>query len=246
MLIPWNLENEKSQIINGFDAKNINMRRTSGCLEDQQSVANTESKISRSKVVIDRGSEARICFSDVDDDELPDDTEQQGNSSLITSINNFTAELKVKLQTFSFLKERQLRSGNVAGQIDGSDPSQYYHCQTNGNSNGLVMSEKRSDVSAECKEKLERTKQNKKISSRNRSSLGWNNSRSNKPKTSSANWETSHVRNFKRFYHVFIKDELSELVQSVRALNVLTQYYDHGNWVVRAEKKAESGIEKNS
>lgn len=41
---------------------------------------------------------------------------------------------------------------------------------------------------------------------------------------------------FKRFYHVFIKDELSELVQSVHGLKVLTQNYDHGNWVVKAEK----------
>ena len=229
MLIPWTIGNENTRVINGFEtqANNIDMAGTNECLEGQESVTNTESKVSRSKIE-----------SIADDDQLSDNSEQQGNSSLINSINNFTAELKAKLQTFSFLNETKLRLDNVL-QFDELDSSQCFHDQTNCNSSGLVTSEKCSDVvSVKYKENLDAgSKKHKKSSFCNKDILVCNGGRRNDSKICNGDYERSQAGSFKRYYHVFIKDELSELVQSVRALNVITQYYDHGNWVVRAEKR---------
>lgn len=43
---------------------------------------------------------------------------------------------------------------------------------------------------------------------------------------------------FHRFYHVFKKDELLELVSCVPEIKVVSQYYDHGNWAVIAVKQS--------
>jgi hypothetical protein len=248
VLVPWTLENEKREG-NGFDdhdkqTNNINTRRTyfqsNGCLEEQ-SVTNTENEDSRFK--LPNGANTREYFSNVDDDKLSDNEEQQGNSSLINSINNFTAELKEKLQSFSFSKGRKLQSDD-GRKFDETDSNQYYQCQTNCNGNSLVRSVKGSEVlSVKSKQKLDKTKQYKRSSLCDNAILEYNSGRMNRGINDSiscnGNGESSssQVGRFKRFYHVFIKDELSELVQSVRALKVLTQYYDHGNWVVKAEKR---------
>jgi hypothetical protein len=233
VLIPWTLENENRQGINGYGGhdihtNNVNMKRI-------HFQTNEFSEKEDSSFMVTNGTNGRDYFNDVDDDRLSDNDEQQGNLSLMNSINNFTAELKVKLQRFSFSKERKLRSDDV-GKFDESDCNQYYHCQTNCDSNGLVTSENDSDdfsvKSKVTKEKLDRAKQHKRNSLCNKAILSLDEFQS-----CDGNCETSQVGRFKRFYHVFIKDELSELVQSVRTLNVLTQYYDHGNWVVKAEKR---------
>lgn len=48
---------------------------------------------------------------------------------------------------------------------------------------------------------------------------------------------SSKLPSFHRFYHVFKKDELLELLQCVPGMNVISQLYDHGNWAVTAEKQ---------
>ncbi|VDM56091.1 unnamed protein product [Angiostrongylus costaricensis] len=45
---------------------------------------------------------------------------------------------------------------------------------------------------------------------------------------------------FYRFYHVFQKDELENLVNSIPSLNVTRSSFEHGNWCVVVEKAADS------
>jgi hypothetical protein len=41
---------------------------------------------------------------------------------------------------------------------------------------------------------------------------------------------------FYRYYHVFRKGELEELIGQIDSLRVIDSYYDHANWCVVAEK----------
>ena len=88
------------------------------------------------------------------------------------------------------------------------------------------------NFASELKEKLQRLSSSKSITPPN----GDNEENAN----SNYNGHDDRLKlqggNFERFYHVFVKDELVKLVECVDALKVITQHYDHGNWVVKAEK----------
>uniref|UniRef100_A0A1I7WXA5 Integrase n=1 Tax=Heterorhabditis bacteriophora TaxID=37862 RepID=A0A1I7WXA5_HETBA len=45
---------------------------------------------------------------------------------------------------------------------------------------------------------------------------------------------------FYRFYHVFRKGELEDLVLSIPTLRVVRSSFEHGNWCVIAEKLREN------
>ena len=41
---------------------------------------------------------------------------------------------------------------------------------------------------------------------------------------------------YKRYYHVFYKGELENLVRSIPGLDIIESYFDHANWVVKLRK----------
>lgn len=41
---------------------------------------------------------------------------------------------------------------------------------------------------------------------------------------------------YKRYYHVFIKGEIENLVSQIPNVQLMESYYDHANWVVRIKK----------
>ena len=44
-------------------------------------------------------------------------------------------------------------------------------------------------------------------------------------------------KTFQRYYHVFCRDELTNLFSRVEGVHVLEEFYDHENWCVLAEKE---------
>jgi len=38
---------------------------------------------------------------------------------------------------------------------------------------------------------------------------------------------------YKRYYHVFKKDELENLLMEIPGIKILESYYDHANWCVK-------------
>lgn len=208
MLIPWIVEKYKRDEINGcgnhdiHQTQSITMKRTyfqrNGCLQ-QPSVTNfcnNDTKNVKEKLIFSNGV-VRDCPISGDDDHV---RVKLDNSSFINSINNFTVEIKEKLQRLSFTKRRRLPSG---------DEEEFAESNSTVNDNSYDTDDSKSHETSV------------------NSSVGlWG--------------ETDlQIGSFNRFYHVFIKDELLELVQCVRRLNVLKQYYDHGNWVIKAEKRKE-------
>ena len=47
-------------------------------------------------------------------------------------------------------------------------------------------------------------------------------------------------KTFKRYYHVFCRNELTELFSRVQGVRVVEEFYDHENWCVLAEKIVDS------
>lgn len=247
MLIPWTpgIENEEGQD-NGYNTQPNdldNTRRTHFHTNDR------EHRITRignedSRFMICNGTNTKNYSSKVDDVQLSNGSEEKhGDSSrLINSINSFTTELKEKLQKFSLSKGEKIRcdDGTKFGEPDSSHV-QHFHCQTSCSSNDVVIPVKLSYVASlksSRGQKLD-TKKHEKSYPSNDFNLKHNvGLRINDSNIFEGNGESTslHGDRFKRFYHVFIKEELSELVQSVPGLKVLTQNYDHGNWVVMAEK----------
>jgi len=41
---------------------------------------------------------------------------------------------------------------------------------------------------------------------------------------------------YKRYYHVFKKGELEELVLQVKDVEIVSSFYDHANWGIRIRK----------
>ena len=48
--------------------------------------------------------------------------------------------------------------------------------------------------------------------------------------------ETKKATIYHRYYHVFKKGELEELINEIPGLKILESYYDHANWCVILEK----------
>ena len=58
--------------------------------------------------------------------------------------------------------------------------------------------------------------------------------------SSEKNEENDLISKNNRFYHVFKKNELNDLVrESCPNLLIYESYYDHGNWVICARKESE-------
>jgi alkylated DNA repair protein alkB family protein 8 len=41
---------------------------------------------------------------------------------------------------------------------------------------------------------------------------------------------------YKRYYHVFWKNELEDLIKQIEGLEVVESYFDHANWCVKVKK----------
>lgn len=42
---------------------------------------------------------------------------------------------------------------------------------------------------------------------------------------------------YKRYYHVFKKGELEDLIKELNLADIVESYYDHANWCVKIKKK---------
>ena len=245
MLIPWTpgIENEEGQD-NGYNTQpnDLDNTRRTHFQTNEHRISKTGNE--DSTFMICNGTKTKNYSKNVDDVQLSNGSEEQhGNSSrLINSINSFTTELKEKLQKFSLLKGEKIRydDGTKLREPDSSHV-QHFHCQTSCSSNDVVIPVKLSYVASQKSprgQKLD-TKKHETSYPSNDFNLKHNDGlRINDSNIFEGNGENTSLQGdrFKRFYHVFIKEELSELVQCVPELNVLTQNYDHGNWVVIAEK----------
>lgn len=172
-------------------------------------------------------------------------------SSIKTSVSETVLTIKEKLQQFSLAKLRKTSDGN---KIESSVPnsqqngSQSYlrgqneHFERNGekeewysNLNFQMKCEYRSlpgygDQNTGLRNKARFSKKTSEIV--------------DKEKCNNEDSVTSlKMPRFRRFYHVFRKDELLDLVKCVPELKVVSQYYDHGNWAVIAEKQSNNKIE---
>lgn len=49
--------------------------------------------------------------------------------------------------------------------------------------------------------------------------------------------ETKKTVVYKRYYHVFKKGELEDLVMDIEGLKIIESYYDHANWCVKIRKE---------
>ena len=49
--------------------------------------------------------------------------------------------------------------------------------------------------------------------------------------------ELKKAKVYNRYYHVFKKGELEELVKKVESVSIVKSYYDRDNWCVICEKK---------
>ena len=240
MLIPWTLEKEKGEGNSGLvdhdiQSNNTCTKMTSACFQTNKSFEGqkeTESEKEESGFKVRNGA-----IRNISNKQLSNGEEKQVNSSFIKSINNFTADLKETLQMLSFSKERKARSDDRR-KADKSDYHQCYDRQIKYSRDGLITSVDDSEVlSFTYEQKQDERKQHETASFSDKTVSKCNDKTTHFLKCYNGSSESSQEEHFKRFYHVFMKDELSELVKNVRGLKVLTQYYDHGNWIVKAEKR---------
>ncbi|XP_028401242.1 tRNA (carboxymethyluridine(34)-5-O)-methyltransferase-like isoform X2 [Dendronephthya gigantea] len=194
---PNEVNTKKKHFVGNYCLENLSMTETG------EDVPNFKMKNTEEEVGIDVQPRKGDSLIAVDNscDQISDDEKQQGNS-IINSISIFTEDLKEKLQRLSFPAIGKT-SPSVEGRNCGeSNSNPHDELQKNCVNTVHDLTLKHSAFSAKCKQKLDRTEQER----------------------------------FKRFYHVFTKEELSELLQNVRRLKILSQCYDHGNWVVKAER----------
>ena len=200
-----------------------------------EDVSNFKTKHSEEKVGIGLQSSKRDCPMAVDDpcDQFPDREKQQDNS-IMNSISNFTADLKEKLLRLSF-PAIEKASSSVEGRNFGEPNSNM--SQSNCDNAGYDLTVNHSLFSAKSKQKNDRTEQDKLSCLCGKANPTYaDKAKVSKRCNKKCDSSTLQVERFKRFYHVFTKEELSELLQNVRRLKILSQCYDHGNWVLKAER----------
>lgn len=188
--------------------------------------------------------DVKSCFTEEEvHNDLLDSRVQGDDPSLIDYINDFTAVCKEKLQHLSFIRTRNVQAkGNSERKFDETDYKFLENCDSK---NSFVKSGNGSEVLSVKSNKIRNRKKKNELGEESSMADYFNTKQNHQlldnvrlyPIFTNEESPQFQVESFKRFYHVFMKDELSELVQNVRTLKILTHYYDHGNWVVKAEKK---------